>query len=63
MTNFGSTDDPGSDGDILSGLNPMTLPLIYEGPPPWDIPSTGLGGDNPGFCGTPPGPNDPLDCW
>jgi hypothetical protein len=65
-----------SDG-LLFGVFPPSLPS--EGPTPWFIPSGDSGGDYPPFCGTPPGPgggqvlmpsldtppghNDPLDCW
>ena len=77
MSNLHPTYDFSSDGDILSGVTPMSL--LYEGPTSWLVPSSDLGGD-PLFCGTPPGPNggpvnvpgygelpsgpnDPQDCW
>jgi hypothetical protein len=51
MSNLHPTYDFSSDGDILSGVTPMSL--LYEGPTSWFLPSSDLGGD-PLFCGTPP---------
>jgi hypothetical protein len=78
MSNFGPAYDFGGDGDMLSGVPPMSH--LFEGPTPWFMPSSDPGGGEPPFCGTPPGPsggpvimpyivetppgpNDPLDCW
>jgi hypothetical protein len=47
MSNLHPTYDFSSDGDILSGVTPMSL--LYEGPTSWLVPSSDLGGD-PLFC-------------